>query len=169
MPNASRSSVASTSYFSLTGSVLTDVSQATAVRTGAASKNDRGCGCTVQIKCAVQCSAILRLSVSKHEHRKARSDIGRACIQMTHECTAHPLLITEATSSRNNAKSSVTLFNGLTSSLNTDQFDCLGRSHPRAGGEASSEVAQTHVGLFGQRLCSQVGVKIVRNPSQKGS
>ena len=34
LPNASRSSVASTSYFSLTGSVLTDVSQATAVRTG---------------------------------------------------------------------------------------------------------------------------------------
>ena len=88
---------------------------------------------------------------------------------MTHECTAHPLLITEATSSRNNSKSSVTLFNGLTSSLHTDQFDCLGRSHPRTGDEAPSEGAQTHVGLFCQRLSAQVGVKIVRNPSEKGS
>ena len=88
---------------------------------------------------------------------------------MTHECTAHPLLITEATSSRNNAKSSVTLLNGLTSRLNTNQFDCLGRSYPRVSGEASSEVAQAHVSPFGQRLCSQVGVKIVRNPSQQGS
>lgn len=75
---------------------------------------------------------------------------------MPHECTSHPLLVAEATSSRNDSKSSFTLLDGLTSSLNTDQFDCLGRSHPRAGGEASSEVAQTHVRPFGQRLCSQV-------------
>ena len=88
---------------------------------------------------------------------------------MTHECTTHPLLITKATSSRNNSKSSVTLFNGLTGSLHTDQFDCLGRRHPRMGDEAPSEGAQTHVGLFRQRLSAQVGVEIVRNPGEKGS
>ena len=88
---------------------------------------------------------------------------------MTHECTAHPLLVTEATSTGNNSKSSITLFNSLTSSLDTDQFDGLRRSHSRAGDEASSEGAQAHVSPFGQCLCSQVGLKIVRNPCQKGS
>jgi hypothetical protein len=86
---------------------------------------------------------------------------------LAHECSPHPLFVSEAVANSNRLQRHVTLLNRLTGCLDAERFDELAGSHSGMFNAIARECPQTHTGSLRQDLGPQICPQIIGDPSKQ--